>query len=112
MVDYKSRARLHELLDRLIDGTATMNQYLSASEEFVNSDDLGVAEIARFGHDFCGNQSFWRQLRTLDDATRQRIARCLIFLETDVEFHWPRWDRNVLGLSLVSVLACGFVGFF
>jgi hypothetical protein len=101
----------------LIDGELTTDEFTTVYSEMGHSPDMGVAEIALFGWGLYSDGLWPFRLKgrnAVDSATRRIAERCLQFLETDLEYCWPKtidhWLRWFFIYQLASVAAApGFV---
>jgi len=117
VVDAVARSRLRESLALLIDGQLTTDEFTTVYWEMEHSPDMGVAEIGLFGWGLYNDGDWPFRLKgdnAVDAATRSIAERCLQFLETDLEFCWPKtidhWLRWLLIYLLASIIATpGFV---
>jgi hypothetical protein len=91
MVIREDRARLHKALSDLITGRITTWEFDKIYFELECSPDRGVAEICRFGWGLYSDGFPYRlTVHYRIDAGNLIIAkRCLLFLETDLEYSWP-----------------------
>jgi hypothetical protein len=107
MVDAAARARLRTALAQLIDGAMGTNDFTDLYCQMRKSADASVAEIGLFGWGLYSDDGN-RRLKgenALDPDTRRIAERCLQFLETDMEFLWPRTVDHTLRSILTQLLA-------
>jgi hypothetical protein len=107
MVDVAERARLRTALAQLIDGAMWTDDFTYIYSEMRNSADVGVAEIGLFGWGLYSDDWNRRLIgdNALDPDTRRIAERCLQFLETDLEFLWPRMVDHSFRSALTQLLA-------
>jgi hypothetical protein len=96
----------------LIDGELTTDEFTTVYSEMGHSPDMGVAEIALFGWGLYSDDLVrvcLKEKNAVDSATRRIAERCLQFLETDLEFCWPKtidhWLRSMLRSMVIYLLA-------
>jgi hypothetical protein len=106
MVDSQSRARLHTSLAQLVDGQLTTNEFNVVYCELMNSTDLGVAEITRFGWGLYSDDWSYRLTgeHAIDETSRRMAERCFVFLGTELEYRWPKFPDDTLRSFLINIL--------
>ena len=109
MIDRAGRDRLALFLRRLATGRITNDDY---NDEYpVRSEDAGIEAIARAGWTLYSDTWTYR-LRgrhALAPETRRAVARCILFLHSDLEYEWSRDPSWGFAGVLVGVLTLGRV---
>jgi hypothetical protein len=117
MVILEARRELQEALFLLLDGQMTNDEFDRLSDDWQKSLDRGVAEIAAFGHSLCSSGLLipyrLKGWHAVDMQTRKTAERCLLFLETDLEYGWPdlpnpTWRNLVRRLMVFQGIPLGF----
>src|SRR5436309_2322947 len=92
MVIPEARCRLKEALDDLITGRITTWQFERTYYEMKSSSDLAVAEISEFSSGLYSDLLPYRISKhySIRPESRSIAERCLLFLQTDLEYGWPR----------------------
>ena len=107
MVDIELRHRLSQDLQHLIAGRITNDDFDDACyESYVDSDDLAIREISRFGWSlYSSDVLFAYRLRgrhRVSDSVRKTAAYAVLFLQTKNEYQYPETSDS-FGESAVSV---------
>jgi hypothetical protein len=94
MVDRAARNRLAELARHLADGVSTNDEFEDRAEPVVRSShgDAGVHVIFR---DLWSLYSDFQEYRLkgrhcLSKDVKRDVARCVLFLHSDLEYEWPQ----------------------
>jgi hypothetical protein len=97
MVDRQARSELAICLLRLVTGEMTNGEFDDRYEAWEDSNDAAVAEISTFGWQLYSdtNQYRLKGWHAVSDELRQMADRALLFLQTDLDYEWP---RNVKGV--------------
>jgi hypothetical protein len=122
MIEKAARMELAVSLRRLVAGEMTNDEFDDRYEIWLHSEDAAIAEIARFGWSLYSSDLFPYRLRgryAVDDATRQAADRAILFLQSGLEYEWPKdicapipfWALFGPGFYLVIGL-CVIVGAF
>jgi hypothetical protein len=114
MVLREPRTQLHEALAALINGELLSDDFTDAyCRLWHDSDDRAVAEIAQFGWGLYSDDwpRYFRGRYAIGAESRQFAQRCLLFLQTDLEYEWPQWPRRSAGqwLALPAAVVAGAV---
>src|SRR5437660_2233241 len=87
------RRRLRTALASLVNGQFTNDEFDEVYAKWQDSDDQAVAAIAEFGYGLYSSDlllPYRLAGRYAVDPEILRIAeRCLLFLQTDLEYAWP-----------------------
>jgi hypothetical protein len=111
MIDRASRRAVGELLRHLAAGQITNDQFEDRLPR--SSEDIAVAEIR---HQAWFLYSDLREYRfvgkdRLTDEHRREVARWILFLQSDLEYEWPRMSTPISALLFVANLCTfGLVG--
>jgi hypothetical protein len=97
MIDRSSRSAASELLRHLVAGQITNADF---EERFPRSSDLAVREMWASGWLLYDDNRTYRLVGSerLQPADRKVIARCVLFLQTELCYAWPRSWGFVPGL--------------
>lgn len=106
MVDIELRHRLSQDLRCLVTGRMTNDDFDDAYyESYVDSDDLAIREISRFGWSlYSSDVLFAYKLRgshRVSDAARKTAAHAILFLQTEAEYGYPE-TIDSFGYSMVG----------
>lgn len=95
MIDRDSRNTLAENLAALAEGTITNDQFLQSRPE--TGHDRAVDEIWRFGDSLYSDIAPYRLVgrNALSDDVRNVVQRCILFLQSDLEYEWPDFPYNI-----------------
>jgi hypothetical protein len=110
MVDREARSKLREALSKLVGGELTNDQFdnLLADEDWRDSPDRGVEEIAGFGYGLYSSDVLipyrLKGRHEVRGEEREAAERCLKFLATDLEYQWPPFP-NTNGQRFLGMLA-------
>jgi hypothetical protein len=119
MIEASARTILRDQLARLVGGELTDAEFEDACDAhaWYRSNDRGVSAIARFGLELCqlGGEFRLRAYRlTGDDAlseeTQRSASRCLLFLQSPLEYEWPDSPSEDITGGCLAGIAC-FWGF-
>lgn len=107
MIDRPGREALAEQLRRLASGRITNDQFDEARLD--DSDDEALVAIGDAGwglyHDFGTYKLRGRQ--ALDRKALEAVARCVLFLDSDLPYEWPPRRGSLLGV-LSGLLTLGY----
>jgi hypothetical protein len=112
MVIPEARYRLQEALADLSAGRITNWQFDRFYFELNDPADRAVAELANFGcglyHDGIGPYRITEHY-VIKPETREIAGRCLLFLETEMEYEWPdapsqTWRNLAGGIAIFRIL--------
>jgi hypothetical protein len=98
MIDRPARSDLATQLLRLVTGDMTNDEFDdNYGERRIDSEDAAVAEIATFGWGLYSDLTRYRLKgrHALPDELRRTADRAVLFLQTDLDYEWP---RNVKGV--------------
>ncbi len=105
MVDYDARRRLAQLLRWYVSGR--IDNY-TLEQAVIKSSDRGVVEIFRASwylyddlHRHKAKGAF-----AIEGEDRKEISRWILFLQTDLEYKWP---KNTLLFQIASLLSFGLL---
>ena len=115
MVDQEARAELRIALRRLVTGRMTNDQFDDLYfEQWENSEDGAVKDIAEFGYGLYSSDVFPYRLKGCYAASpeeRKYASRCILFLYTDRTYEWPELHgRGVPGCFVMLDWICGMLG--
>jgi len=77
------------MLKKLVEGKITNDEFFSL--ELGSHEDRAAFEIWKFGTTLCHDLYPTRLKGThaLSEGLKQTVRRCILFLDTDLEFEWP-----------------------
>jgi hypothetical protein len=103
MIDRPSRTLAGELLRHLVAGQITNDEF---EERFPRSSDLAIGEMFGSGWQLYSDNRTYRLVGRdrLEPSTRTVIARCVLFLQTELPYEWPSSFGLVPFLYFVSYL--------
>ncbi len=114
-IDGERRARLRKTLTQLVEGTITNDQFTEARQSWECA-DRAVRIIGQHFVKLCADEREYRLTGpdALDAGNAAIADRCLLFLQTDLEYEWPdapstRGRAAVCGASVFLVLPLGVV---
>jgi hypothetical protein len=111
MIDRPSRRAVGELLRHLAAGQITNDQFAERLPR--RSDDVAIAEIrhqAWFLYSDLREYRFTGKDR-LSDEHRRDVARWILFLQSDLEYEWPRMSAPLSALLFVAnLVTLGWAG--
>jgi len=105
MVIPEDRSRVHQALSDLVSGQITNMEFDPVYEEFHSSPDRAAAEIAHFGWCLYSDSVTYRitEHYRISPEVRETASKCLLFLQTDLEFAWPEWPKKSLVFTWLSI---------
>ena len=108
MIDRASRTSASELLRHLVAGQITNDVF---EKRFPRSSDLAVREMWAAGWMLYDDYRSYRLVGSdrLRPEDRTTIARCVLFLQTELPYEWPRASGLVPFVGLVlNLLTLGY----
>jgi hypothetical protein len=95
MIDRDARNALAEKLTALVEGVITNDQFLQSRPE--TGRDRAVDEIWRFGDSLYSDIAPYRLVgrNAISDDVRDVVQRCILFLQSDLEYMWPVYPDNI-----------------
>lgn len=126
-VDRKARDDLAVALRRLVTGRMTNDQFDDHYyyDDWVDSSDKAVSEIATFGWGLYSSDLLWpyklKGCHAVSSEIRRTAARAILFLASKHEYEWPPYRETVtfwclfgagcyLVVGLVFLLTAGLIG--
>jgi hypothetical protein len=114
MVDRSARGDLRRSLQAFATGRISADEFLEVEEKISESQDAGVDSV--FEHftelvDDVGPQ-YLRGRHRLTGELRRSVARSILFLKGDREYHWPPRDGDAFNCFASVALSALFVGAF
>src|SRR3954449_10824414 len=99
MVDKEARKELAIRLHHLVSGEMTNDEFDCHYERWEDSNDPAVAEIATFGYGVYSSGLGTYRLKgshagSVED--RELASRAILFLNTGLEYEWPRGVRQIV----------------
>lgn len=99
MIDRISRLELAQLINRLIEGKITNDQFVGQVCKIKRKCeimDIAVSEIAEYGFSLIHDLYPYYLKEKLKEETITTVARCILFLKNEMEYRWPRYPRSFL----------------
>jgi hypothetical protein len=95
MIDREGRAQLAWAITKLIDGEITTDDF--ELSELGRKEDRALLEIWRYVSSFYHDLYPYRLKgkHALSARDRQQIERCILFLNSELEYRWPPYPRMV-----------------
>lgn len=109
MIKRDEREALALALRRLASGRSTTSEF---DEHFpCASDDPGVEAISWIGWTLYSDYRTYllRGRHALPPEAMEAVARCILFLHSDIEYEWPPVPKRGLGGTLLAVLSLGWL---
>jgi hypothetical protein len=107
MIDRNSRDKLINLIDELISGHISNDEFEDA---LPISKDIAILEIFQNGIWYLYSDLHEHKLvdkKQLSDSDKEHVAWWLVFLKTNLEYKWPVIN---IGNHILSKLTFGFLG--
>jgi hypothetical protein len=112
MVIQRDRRRLAEAMRHLAAGQITNDEF--EERGFFRSEDPAVREIQSAAWQlYSDNRSYRLQGKhRLSDESRTAVARCVLFLDSPLEFEWPlgTWRQGGILYFVLNCITVGFSG--
>jgi len=115
VIDPEKRARLGEALNQLVEGAITNDQFVDLSQSWECADPA-VQTIGEFYVELCTDEREYRLTESdaLDARDRAIADRCRLFLQTNLEYEWPKAPSMAMlqaagGAAVFLVLPLGVV---
>ena len=109
MIERSERRRIALLLRRLASGRITTDDY--DAERPDNSPDLAAQAVGDAGWMLYSDSHTHRLMgrHALSPVARRDVARCVLFLQSDLEYEWPPEPKYTPRQALVLLATLGLV---
>ena len=108
-IDRELRRKLSQELRRLVTGRMTNNEFDEVWYHCLESTDEAVREIAGFGFGLYSSDVLLpyrlKGVHRVDDATRRTVARCVLFLRSNLPYEWPSFSVTSAAESVTRFAA-------
>lgn len=110
MIDRDARKMLSKNLKALVEGTITTDQFFRSMP--LSGEDRATKAIWGYGDALYSDITEYtlKGRYAVDNETKDLVQRCILFLETDLEYMWPDQPES-FGINVVLMgFALGVIG--